>query len=226
MVSAGIHVHTRTVEQYVKTLYQLEHLAPGELVQMKALSEAMDVTPGSATAMVKHLHDVGLLRYVPRRGTELTDPGRRLALRMIRRHRLIETFLERILGYDWSEVHREAEELEHAVSETFIERVDALLESPSVDPHGDPIPRADGTVEPSDYLPLSEAPPGADFEVARIISLDRDFLSLMKERGLVPGSRFVLAEKNETAGIISVRSHDTGESFAFGYDIGQKILVK
>jgi DtxR family Mn-dependent transcriptional regulator len=210
----------------VKTLYQLEHLAPGTLVPMKALSEAMDVTPGSATAMVKHLHEVGLIRYVPRRGTELTDAGRRLALRMIRRHRLIETFLERVLGYDWSEVHREAEELEHAVSETFMERVDALLDSPTVDPHGDPIPRADGTVEPSDFLPLSEVPPGADFEVARIGSLDGEFLHLMKERGLVPGARFVLSEKNETAGTISVRRHDTGEVSTFGYDLGQKILVK
>ena len=217
---------TRTVEQYVKTLYLLEHLRPGNVVQMKTLSETMEVTPGSATAMVKHLHEVGLITYYPRKGAELTEAGRRLALRMIRRHRLLETFLERVLGYDWSEVHLEAEELEHAVSETFIERVDTLLESPRVDPHGDPIPRADGTVDAPHFLPLSEVPHGAEFEVARIGSDDGDFLTLMKDRGIVPGARFVLTEKNETAGTISVRGTETGVSFTLGYDLGQKILVR
>lgn len=217
---------TRTVEQYVKTLYLLEHLKPGNVVRMKTLSEAMEITPGSATAMVKHLHGAGLITYYPRKGAELTDTGRRLALRMIRRHRLIETFLERVLGYDWSELHLEAEELEHAVSETFIERVDALLESPTVDPHGDPIPRADGTVDAPHFVPLSEVPHGAEFEVARIGSYDGDFLTLMKERGIIPGARFVLTEKNETAGTISVRATETGVSFTLGYDLGQKILVR
>ncbi|MFP4373282.1 MAG: metal-dependent transcriptional regulator [Spirochaetaceae bacterium] len=217
---------TRTVEQYVKTLYLLEHLRSTNVVQMKTLSEAMEVTPGSATAMVKHLHDEGLITYYPRKGAELTPEGRRLALRMIRRHRLIETFLERVLGYDWSEVHLEAEELEHAVSETFIERVDALLESPTLDPHGDPIPRADGTVDAPHFVPLSEVPHGTEFEVARIGSDDGDFLTLMKERGIVPGARFVLTEKSQTAGTISVRAAATGASFTLGYDIGQKILVR
>lgn len=217
---------TRTVEQYVKTLYQLERLDQGELVQMKTLADAMDVTPGSATAMVKHLNEVGLIHYYARRGTELTEAGRRLALRMIRRHRLIETFLERILGYDWSEVHREAEELEHAVSETFIERVDKLLEYPTSDPHGDPIPRADGTLESYQFSALSEVPHGAEFEVARIISDDGDFLKLMKERGVVPGAKLLLTEKSETAGTISVQNTADGAAFTFGYDIGQKILVK
>ncbi|MFP4066010.1 MAG: metal-dependent transcriptional regulator [Spirochaetaceae bacterium] len=216
---------TRTVEQYVKTLYQLHHLAPNSLVQMKTLSEAMQVTPGSATSMVKHLETAGLLRYYPRKGTELTEEGKRLGLRMIRRHRLLETFLERLLGYDWSEVHREAEELEHAVSETFIARIDALLDSPEVDPHGDPIPRADGTVESPSFIPLSEIPHGATFAVARIGSDDGDFLTLMKERGLVPGAEFVLVEKSQTAGTISVRNLETDTISTIGYDVGQKILV-
>ena len=222
----GARLPTRTVEQYVKTLYLLEHLKTGNVVQMKTLSAAMEVTPGSATAMVKHLHEAGMITYYPRKGAELTEVGRRLALRMIRRHRLIETFLERVLGYDWSELHLEAEELEHAVSETFIERVDVLLESPTVDPHGDPIPRADGTVEAPHFVPLSEVPHGAEFEVARIGSDDADFLTLMKERGLIPGARFVLTEKNETAGTISVRATESGVSFTLGYDLGQKILVR
>jgi DtxR family Mn-dependent transcriptional regulator len=176
--------------------------------------------------MVKHLSDVGLIAYYPRRGTYLTDDGRRLALRMIRRHRLIETFLERVLGYDWSEVHREAEELEHAVSETFIERVDALLDSPTVDPHGDPIPQADGTIADSTVLPLLEVPPGAEFEVARIISDESEFLRLMKDRGVVPGARFVLSSKNEVAGTISLTDRATGDEATFGYDVGHSILVR
>lgn len=217
---------TRTVEQYIKTLYQLERVAPDELVQMKTLAEAMEITPGSATAMVKHLHDVGLISYVPRKGSRLTDEGRRLALRMIRRHRLIETFLERVLGYDWSEVHREAEELEHAVSETFIERVDALLESPTVDPHGDPIPRSDGSVDTSRFFPLVEVPHGTEFEIGRISSDDTGFLNLMKDRGMVPGAKFIMDEKNETAATISIRSVKTGRVSTFGYELGRRILVK
>lgn len=218
---------TRTVEQYVKTLYQLERLASGDVVQMKALAEAMSVTPGSATAMVKHLHAHGLLEYFPRKGTRLTEDGRLLALRMLRRHRLIETFLERILGYDWSEVHLEAEELEHAVSETFIARIDALLDSPTVDPHGDPIPRADGSFDASSLMPLSEAPPGSELEIARIGSVDdAGFLTLMKDRGVMPGARFILTEKNEIAGTISVRNCDTDAVSTFGYDLGQKIMVR
>ena len=193
---------------------------------MKTLAEAMEVTPGSATAMVKHLDEEGLIHYYPRKGTSLTDEGRRLALSMIRRHRLLETFLVRILGYDWSEVHLEAEELEHAVSESFMERVDTLLGSPTVDPHGDPIPSVDGTVSASEYVPLSEAPHGGRLTVARIISEDREFLTLMQERGIVPGAQFILTDKNEVAGTISLQNVESGEVFALGYDLGQKILVK
>src|SRR5438477_9097535 len=134
-----------TVENYLKQLYleQQQH-APGELVSMGRLAAVMGVVPGTATTMMKALADSGLVAYEPRGGVRLTRGGEQLALHVLRRHRLVELFLVRVLGMDWSEVHDEAEELEHAVSDKVLERIDALLEHPRVDPHGDPIPPAKG----------------------------------------------------------------------------------
>lgn len=217
---------TSTVEQYVKTLYSIYRGQSGSVVQMKELAERMGVSPGTATAMVKHLSQLGLLEYYPRKGTALTDVGQQLALRMLRRHRLIETFLERFLGYDWSEVHRDAEELEHVVSDRFVERIDALLGYPAVDPHGDPIPTEEGSIETATMLPLDQVEENHEFEIARITRDDSDFLTLLKERGLVPGERFVLTEKNRTAGTITVRAKHQDNECTLGYELGGKILVK
>jgi len=119
---------------------------------MKMLADTMEVSPGTATSMAKHLATLGLVDYQPRQGVILSAAGRSLAIRIVRRHRLIETFLEQVLNYDWSEVHTDAEELEHVVSDRFVERIEALLGYPEFDPHGDPIPRLDGTFATQDLL--------------------------------------------------------------------------
>src|SRR5215213_586226 len=125
-----------TVENYVKQLY-LEQRAPRQLVPMGRLAAAMGVVPGTATSMVKALSDAGLVEYEPRGGARLTRGGEQLALHVLRRHRLVEVFLVKVLGLDWSEVHAEAEELEHAISDKVLDKIDKLLGHPSVDPHGD-----------------------------------------------------------------------------------------
>ncbi|MBC8109089.1 MAG: metal-dependent transcriptional regulator, partial [Anaerolineae bacterium] len=134
-----------TVENYLKQIYlEQQSAGTGELVPMGKLASAMGVVPGTATSMIKALADSGLVTYEPRGGARLTRGGEQLALHVLRRHRLVELFLVKVLGLDWSEVHAEAEELEHAISDKVLERMDALLDRPRVDPHGDPIPPAKG----------------------------------------------------------------------------------
>src|SRR5438445_13678959 len=133
-----------TVENYLKQLYLQQQSAGGELVSMGRLASAMGVVPGTVTTMVKALADSGLVAYEPRGGVRLTRGGEQLALHVLRRHRLVELFLVKVLGLDWSEVHSEADELEHAISDKVMEKIDAYRGRPSVDPHGDPIQPAKG----------------------------------------------------------------------------------
>src|SRR5215211_3230796 len=169
---------TPTVENYVKQIYLEQQSVDAEggadaLVPMGRLAAAMGVVPGTATTMVKALSDSGLVAYEPRGGVRLTRGGEQLALHVLRRHRLVELFLVRVLGMDWSEVHDEAEELEHAISDKVLDRIDALLGHPSVDPHGDPIPSAQGKVAaPRRLHSLADCPTGARLRVARVTDQD------------------------------------------------------
>src|SRR5215217_938715 len=136
---------TVTVENYLKTLYSEQQRAQaGELVPMGSVAAAMNVTPGTATSMIKALAESGLVDYEPRGGVRLTTKGEKLALHVLRRHRLVELFLVEVLGLDWSEVDEEAEELEHAISDKVLARIDHTLGHPHFDPHGDPIPSSKG----------------------------------------------------------------------------------
>lgn len=218
-------VPTSTVEQYIKTIYQQEERSTGSIVPMKRLSAAMGVTSGTATAMVKHLATRRLITYVPRKGVLLTRRGRVLALTMVRRHRLIETFLERVLGYDWSEVHEDAERLEHAVSEKFIERINTCLGSPAVDPHGDPIPSADGQFSTGESIPLDRCEPGDSVRIARLRNDDPAFLLMMKEQRLVPGEVFQVRDNSETAGTVTVKHSDRPEPFTMSVKNSARIMV-
>src|SRR3954471_12129542 len=152
----GCAVASRTIENYLKQLYLEELQTPAnEPVAMGRVAALMNVVPGTATTMVKALADSKLVRYSPRSGVQLTKGGRQLALHVLRRHRLVELFLVRVVGLDWSEVHAEAEELEHVISDKLLERIDTLLGHPTVDPHGDPIPTSAGEVAASDRLSLA-----------------------------------------------------------------------
>src|SRR3954462_11973684 len=158
-----------TVENYLKQIYleqQAAHTDEAGLVAMGRLASAMGVVPGTATSMIKALADSGLVQYEPRGGVRLTHHGEQLALHVLRRHRLVELFLVKVLGLDWSEVHAEAEELEHTISDKVLERIDALLEHPSVDPHGDPIPTAKGKLAEPRHISLLNCEKGQRLRVA------------------------------------------------------------
>src|SRR5215218_1961736 len=157
---------TSTVENYLKTLYGEQQRAGGGLVAMGAVATSMSVTPGTATAMVKALAESGLVDYEPRGGVRLSSKGEKLALHVLRRHRLVELFLVEVLGLDWSEVDEEAEELEHAISDKVLDRIDALLKHPQFDPHGDPIPTSKGKIARRAMVSLAECEAGQSMRVA------------------------------------------------------------
>ncbi len=213
---------TRTVEDYIKRIY-LEQQAGLDLVPFGRLASAMDVVPGTVTTMVKALADSGLVGYEPRQGVRLTPAGEKLALHVLRRHRLIELFLVRVLRFDWSEVHDEAEELEHAVSERLIERIDELLGRPGYDPHGDPIPDAAGRVAQRNLESLSSARPEGRGTIARIADQDSEFLRYATDRGLVPGA--VLAVESVDPIGESIRLLVGDRSLTLGRTAAAKILV-
>ena len=196
---------TSTVENYVKQLY-LEHQRAGDepLVQFGRLAQTMGVVPGTVTTMVRTLADAGLARYEPRTGVALTAAGERLALHILRRHRLVELFLVRTLGLDWSEVHDEAEELEHVISDKVLERIDRLLGRPMVDPHGDPIPTADGRLLDRDLRSLAACANGDRVRVERVHNQNAAYLRMVDEMGLIPGSRHVLDRIDPVAGTLTL----------------------
>ncbi len=214
-----------TVENYLKQLYLEQQHSPEELVQMGKLASAMGVVPGTATSMVKALADSGLVSYEPRFGAKLTRGGEQLALHVLRRHRLVELFLVKVLGLDWSEVHDEAEELEHAISEKVLERIDKLLGHPSVDPHGDPIPSAKGKVSEERLVRLPEVEMNEKVRIARIVDQDAKFLQFLNRAGLKPGVSLTVNSKDEHADSISVKVEGRGP-LTLGMGAGMKILVE
>ena len=144
---------SRSVEDYLKAVYALTER--GEPASTSALAEALDIQPASVTGMIKRLDETGFVEHVPYRGVRLTETGSREALRIIRRHRVLETYLSDRLGYSWDDVHHEAERLEHAASDELIDRMAAALENPSHDPHGAPIPTRAGEIASTDFVSLA-----------------------------------------------------------------------
>lgn len=215
-----------TVEDYIKHIYVLSEGSEDAEVPMGRVADALGVVPGTATAMVKTLSDAGLVKYAPRIGVSLTVPGRRLALHVLRRHRLIEQFLVQVLGYDWSEVHEEAEHLEHVISDRFLERMDRYLGFPTEDPHGDPIPSAEGDLETVQLERLSNCREGATCRIARIGDQDPAFLQYIAEAGLNPGASIRVHRREAGADSITVQVDDSGQEQTLGLSAASKVLVQ
>src|SRR3954470_18520372 len=213
-----------TVENYLKQLYHEQQNAP-DLVPMGKLATAMGVVPGTATSMVKALADSGLVSYEPRFGARLTKGGEQLALHVLRRHRLVELFLVKVLGLDWSEVHDEAEELEHAISEKVLDKIDKLLGHPSVDPHGDPIPSAKGKVSADPLAALPDVKAGSKVRIARVVDQDPRFLQFLDRAGLKPGVTLTVNGRDEQADAISLKV-DSRSPLTLGTSAANKILVE
>jgi len=217
-------VPSLTVENYVKTIYLLATRKPdGEAVATGELAQALDVSPGTVTGMLKTLSQADLSIYTPYEGARLTPSGRRLGLAVLRRHRLVELFLAHTLAMPWAEVHEEAENIEHAVSERLVDRIDEFLGRPAVDPHGDPIPRADGTLPEPGGQPLSTLERGQTFRLVRVVDQDPGFLRYLTECGLDLGTEGVLQENRPEAGAVTLMVD--GRSFAMGTIAAGKVLV-
>ncbi len=217
---------TSTVEDYLKAILIHEQQQPTDrLVTMGQIASALAVAPGTVTAMVKTLEKDGLLIYEPYSGVRLSDDGRRMALHVLRRHRLIELFLVEVLGLDWSEVHQEAERLEHAMSDKLIDRIDALLGHPRTDPHGDPIPDGAGEVRQTQLISLSDCPLGDAFRVARVSDQDEGFLRFVERHGLKPGSRVAVKKIDASADAITVKSESRPE-ITIGGEAAAKLWVE
>jgi DtxR family Mn-dependent transcriptional regulator len=189
---------TTAVGDYLKAIWSL---AGDDPVTTKDLADRLGVAAASVSGMLARLHEMGLVHHEPYRGVRLQPAGRREALRIVRRHRLIETFLVEQLGYAWDEVHAEAEVLEHALSDRFVERLDALLGHPTHDPHGDPIPTAAGAFPDTPAVPLTGIPPATRFAVSRLRTQDSEELTHLADIGIVPGSGLTVEEGDDGEGL-------------------------
>ena len=216
---------TSTVEDYLKCIFLEQQRDPEALVSMRQISTALSLAPGTVTAMVKTLADSNLVTYEPYSGVRLTPSGRQLALHVLRRHRLIELFLVQVMGMNWSEVHAEAEELEHAVSNRLIERMDDMLGYPSADPHGDPIPDIHGVVEEVVLPSLLACEVGIPLRLARVGDQSPEFLQLLEKRNLKPGSSIQVEGRDEAADAVEIRL-DSGERMTLGYRAASKLFVE
>ncbi len=218
---------SQTVENYLKTIYlaQAAHATTDELVPMGQLAAALRVVPGTATTMMKALAEAGLVRYEPYMGVRLTAAGERLASLVLRRHRLIELFLVKVLGMSWAEVHDEAEQLEHAVSERLIERIDEMLGRPEVDPHGDPIPTAEGHMPKSQHLDLLSAPAGTRLVITRVADQDPDFLRFVEQHDLMPGHVVTIESRDPASDAVRLRA-ESGSSFSLGARAAAKVFAR
>lgn len=203
-------IASSTVENYLKNIYTAQ-VAQGEakrLVSMGQLATSLGVVPGTATTMVKALADSGLVDYEPYAGVRLTAAGQKLAALVLRRHRLMELFLVKVLGMSWAEVHDEAERLEHAASDQLIDRLDAMLGYPSTDPHGDPIPDSNGSMVVPRYRTLLTCPLREPVVLTRVTDQDADFLRFLEDSDLTPGQAIRVEARDAAADQVIVRGKD------------------
>lgn len=215
-----IDLNSRSVQDYLKALYKLQQ---GETpVATNALAERLQVAPASVTAMIKKLAEAGLAEHIPYQGCHLTEVGRKQALRMVRRHRIIEQFLQQVLHYGWDEVDEEAEVLEHAVSDKLVERMWEVLGKPTHDPHGSPIPTAEGALPMQSAIPLTEVAPGEQVRVCRIFEQQPATLRSLKAQGIAPGSVLkVLHQDDDT-----LRLQCDGHQCRLPHTLAQAVLVE
>jgi DtxR family Mn-dependent transcriptional regulator len=216
---------SHTVENYLKAIFQAQTaLSADALVPMGQLAAALGVVPGTATTMVKALAESGMVRYEPYAGVRLTPAGEKLAALVLRRHRLVELFLVKVMGMSWTEVHDEAEHLEHAVSDRLIDRIDEMLGRPDVDPHGDPIPDAHGTVTAPAYETLLTCPLHTAVRVSRVSDQDREFLHFVERHDLKPGAVVHVEERDDAADSVRLRGQE--REFTIGARAASKVLVQ
>ncbi|MCK9247652.1 MAG: metal-dependent transcriptional regulator [Solirubrobacteraceae bacterium] len=222
MASAPSSPPTTAVEDYLKAVFALESRLGGA-VPTTALAERLGITPGSVSAMLRRLADLDLLEHEPYRGVRLTDGGRRVALRTIRNHRLLELFLVEILDVPWDRVHDEAERLEHAVSDDLVERIAAKLGHPAFDPHGDPIPDHRLEIAEQASTSLIDVDVAGEVRFVRVSDADPAMLRYLAARGIVPGVTLTVVDRQPFGGPLTVRVD--GDEHALGPQLADAMRV-
>ncbi len=212
-----------TVENYLKTIYHICNRNDGGAAATGVLATSLGVSPGTVTSMLKTLGESGLATYTPYEGVRLTQQGTTLALRITRRHRLIELFLVKTLNMSWDEVHEEAEHMEHAVSDLLVDRIDTFLGHPKTDPHGDPIPRADGSIDEDASRRLAECGPGEKFRLVRVIDQSPDFLRFLADSKLTIGAQGEVSSNRPESGALTVAVE--GRTITLGREAAEKVLI-
>jgi DtxR family Mn-dependent transcriptional regulator len=215
---------TESIEDYLVTIYRLGRSHDDERVTTSAIAQALGVSAPSVTSMTqKTLTRLGLVDYERHRGVTLTPLGEQIALVILRHHRIVELFLVETLGLPWDQIHDEANRLEHAMSPMLIDRLAAMLGDPQVDPHGDPIPRKDGTITHPGLTPLDETPPGSMVVVRRVRDQSSDILRYLGEIGMVPGTSVEVVAHEPLDGPLTVRIGENQQ--VLGRDLARVILV-
>src|SRR3954447_2602351 len=218
------HSPSSSVGDYLKAIWELA-VDSGDAASTKGVAERLSVSAASVSNMFARLQEMGLVEHERYRGATLTERGRSEALRLVRRHRLIETFLLEHLGYDWQEVHGEAERLEHAVSDAFTDRLAEFLGHPDHDPHGDPIPSAEGVLEADDSFPLSQAVEGKRLRISKVRDEDAAMLDYFGDRNLVPGRLLTVREVRALDGVVIVEDEEA-EVYALGEPLARYMFVR
>ena len=229
---AGTQLHclgmlpSSTVENYLKAIYLGTAALPEgqRLLPMGQLAASLGVAPGTATTMVKTLAESGLAEYEPYTGVALTSAGAKLAAMVVRRHRLIELFLVQVLGFGWDEVHEEAEHLEHAVSDRLIDRIDEMLGRPAADPHGDPIPNAEGAFKPQKSQSLLTCPLDVPVTVTRVVDQGKLFLRFIESNDLKPGQSIRVEARDPASDSVRLRG-SRDQRITIGARAASKLLV-
>ncbi|NDJ86093.1 MAG: metal-dependent transcriptional regulator [Chloroflexi bacterium] len=220
-------LRTEAVEDFLKAVFMLQQRY--ELVPTTVLAQRLNITPPSATDMAKKLADTKrlkepLLTHQKYRGVRLTALGERIALEVLRHHRLIELYLVRVLGYTWDEVHEEAERLEHVISERFEERIAEFLGHPEIDPHGDPIPSLEGKMPSQHHLtPLDDWPMGVKGVVARLLDQTTEKLRYLEQKGITPGSIVEVVEREPYDGLTHIEVED--ERYVLSQTVTRSIMI-
>src|SRR6266478_83224 len=214
---------TRSVEDYLKSVFHLT--SQGGFATTSDIAEMLEVAPPSVSGMMKRLSETGLIEHVPYRGVQLTPQGRRAALQMIRRHRILESYLTSKLGFDWGDVHVEAERLEHAVSEKLIDRMAGALGDPRYDPHGAPIPTAAGEIEEAELATLAATEVGSSVVLREVGDENRERLHYLAEQGLIPGVHLTVIDRQPFNGPTIVRLGD-GTTRVVGQELALLLLCR
>lgn len=214
-------VLSQSVEDYLKTIYNLEE--EGTSPTTSTIAKAMEVSSASATNMLKRLDKMGLVNYQSYKGATLSEAGKKIALEVIRHHRLLELYLLEVMGYSWDEVHDEAEKLEHHISEQFEEKIAELLNDPTHDPHGDPIPDKDLRMPKRQSIPLLEGELNCSYLISQVKDQDPELLRYLEKKHLLPGLRITIREKAPFNGPVTLTTENAEE--VIGREVASAIFV-